>query len=140
MVIVKTLKNQMILMLMIYIRHYTDELDLILKKTCNLRVVYNYLFKLDGIVKKSKCTISKLKNKNIVYKVPCNDCSKCYVGQTSRLLETRKGEHLDNIKCNEQYHNVISKHILDFQSLCNSHLMNWEKIKNFTWKKIAKKD
>ena len=124
MVIVKTLKNQMILMLMIYIRHYTDELNLILKKTCNLRVVYNYPFKLDGIVKKAKDKIDKLDNKSVVHKVSCNDCDKCYVGQTSGRLEIRKGEHQDNSKYKDQYHNAISKHILDSELPLKRYSMN----------------
>ena len=80
---------------------------MILKKKCNFRVVYNYPFKLDGIVKKAKDKIHKLDNKIVVYKVSCNDCDKCYVCQTSRPLEIREY----NIKYKDQYHNVISKDI-----------------------------
>ena len=46
------------------------------------------------------------------------------VGQSSRLLETRQGDHQDNIKYKDQYHNVISKNILDSELPCNSHSMN----------------
>ena len=63
-----------------YIRHYTKELELILKKKCNLRVLYNYSFELDGMVKKAKYKIGKLDNKSVAYNtlyISCNDCDKC---------------------------------------------------------------
>ena len=39
----------------------------------------------------------------------------------SRRLEIRKGEHQDNIKYKDQYHNVVSKHILDLTLLQKRH-------------------
>ena len=70
----------------------------------------------------------------------CNDCNKWYVGQTSRRLEIRKGEHQGNIKYKDQYHNVVSKHILDSEVPQKRHSMNWDGIENFHKKKIGKND
>lgn len=62
---------------------------------------------------KTNCTnFSTLKDKtskhgkcNVVYKIPCvgnglpqNRCSLCYIGQTGNRLETRMGQHNDDIK------------------------------------------
>jgi len=35
---------------------------------------------------------------NIVYKIPCTNCSWCYIGESSRAFHTRKKEHLRNTK------------------------------------------
>ena len=35
---------------------------------------------------------------NAVYKIPCTNCSWCYIGETGRALNTRKKEHLRNTK------------------------------------------
>ena len=67
---------------------------------------------MNSIIKLQKDPLKKLDNLNAVYKINCSDCDKCYVGQTKRLLSTRKEEHQNNIKYNQKYHNVISKHIL----------------------------
>ena len=33
-----------------------------------------------------------------MYKIPCRNCSWCYIGETGRLFNTRKKEHLRNTK------------------------------------------
>ena len=35
---------------------------------------------------------------NVVYKIPCADCPWNYVGETGRCFETRKKEHMRNVK------------------------------------------
>ena len=35
---------------------------------------------------------------NVVYKIPCTNCSWCYIGETGRAFNTRKKEHLRNTK------------------------------------------
>ena len=34
---------------------------------------------------------------NVVYKIPCADCSWCYIGETGRAFNTRRKEHLRNV-------------------------------------------
>ena len=45
----------------------------------------------------------------------------------------------DNIKYKDQYHNVVSDHIFDFDLLQKRHSMNWEEIEILhegkNWKK-----
>ena len=35
---------------------------------------------------------------NVVYKIPCADCSWRYIGETGRCFLTRKKEHIRNVK------------------------------------------
>jgi len=35
---------------------------------------------------------------NVVYKIPCADCSWCYIGETGRAFSTRRKEHIRNVK------------------------------------------
>ena len=35
---------------------------------------------------------------NVGYKIPCADCSWCYIGETGRAFNTRRKEHIRNIK------------------------------------------
>ena len=35
---------------------------------------------------------------NVVYKIPCADCSWNYIGETGRCFLTRKKEHIRNVK------------------------------------------
>ena len=68
-------------------------------------------FKLNKIIKTGKDRLSKLNNKNVVYRIECGDCDKNYVGMTKRRLNTRLNEHINNKKLKPKYHNVITKHM-----------------------------
>ena len=35
---------------------------------------------------------------NVVYKIPCADCEGCYIDETVQCFETRKKEHVRNVK------------------------------------------
>ena len=50
---------------------------------------------------------------NVVYKIPCADCGWCYVGETGRCFETRKKEHVRNVKTYANGFNM-AKHAWSF--------------------------
>ena len=50
---------------------------------------------------------------NVVYKIPCADCDWCYIGETGRCFETRKKEHVRNVKTCANGSN-IAKHVWSF--------------------------
>ena len=60
------------------------------------------------------------KQTNVVYKISCKGCSWSYVGETGRCFETRKNEHIRNVKQNTANSN-IAKH-----SWANDHTINFE--------------
>ena len=76
-----------------HIKFYTKELRQILQEKYGFKVVYNYPFMLEKIVKKAKDQTENMQQKYVVYKIDCKNCSKTYVGQTKRLLETRVCVH-----------------------------------------------
>ena len=50
---------------------------------------------------------------NVVYKIPCAYCDWCYIGETGRCFETRKKEHVRNVKTCANGSN-IAKHAWSF--------------------------
>ena len=50
---------------------------------------------------------------NVVYKIPCADCGWCYIDETGRCFETRKKEHIRNVKICANGSN-IAKHAWSF--------------------------
>ena len=96
----------------------------------NLTTVFRNTSKLDKYIKLGKDPLEKLENLNVIYKIPCLDCSKMYVGQTGRMLFVRCDEHKKNINLNEKYHNVVTKHRINNKSDTESpHDFDWDNIK-----------
>ena len=84
------------------------------------------------MIKLDKDPLDIFEQSNVVYKITCKQCNKKYIGQTGRLLRTTRNEHRNNIKLNEKYHSVVSKHILEFDHDFNwDNLLNLHKEKNY---------
>jgi len=76
----------------------------------------------------------RITQKNIVYKISCEDCDATYVGQTKRKLNIRISEHQINRKTPNT--SAITEH-----RLRHNHDFNWSNVKildskKFFWKKI----
>ena len=50
----------------------------------------------------AKDKISDEKKTGVVYKIPCKNCPKVYIGQTGRQLGTRVKEHQTDVENNEK--------------------------------------
>ena len=48
------------------------------------------------------------KQKNVIYKIPCTDCTRSYIGETGRAYETRKNKHVKNVKNYTDGSNIAS--------------------------------
>ena len=59
------------------------------------RIIFT-LRKLKTILPSLKPPVQKLFKSGVVYKIECSRCNSCYVGQTSRHLQTRFKEHLSS--------------------------------------------
>ena len=57
----------------------------------------------------------------MVFKIPCADCDWCYIGKTGRCFETRKKEHIRNVKTCANGSNIVKlawsfDHRIDFDN------------------------
>ena len=83
-----------------------------------------------------KDKVEKQKKAGVVYKIPCRQCEKVYIGETGRQLRTRITEHRKEaekisdrnftrstcrVSTNEHHKSAITDHVCQ-----NNHLMNWE--------------
>ena len=57
---------------------------------------------------------------NVVYNIPCQVCPKSYIGQTSRTLKTRLGEHKAAVKKAQCETSAVAEHVWKKQ-----HQMDW---------------
>ena len=60
---------------------------------------------------------------DVVYKIPCKDCSWNYIEETGRCFQTRKKEHQRNLKnyskgSNVANHAWLNNHSIDFDNAC----------------------
>ena len=62
-------------------------------KEYDITTIFRNTLKLDKYIKLGKDPLEKLENSNAVYKIPCLDCSKTYVGLTARMLFVRSDKH-----------------------------------------------
>lgn len=90
-------------------------------------------------IKTTNCLFTRLKDKklkseesNLVYKIDCKNCEKCYIGQTKQFLEKRIKQHeydckITNFNKSEKtalaLHHFNNNHIFDFQ---NSKILDKE--------------
>jgi hypothetical protein len=86
------------------------EINVCFRKTFTINSVFLPLQKGSDALKKKK---------KLVYKIPCLNCDKCYIGETNREKETRMKEHKSDIRKQNETSNVakhanIEKHSFDF--------------------------
>ena len=63
------------------------------------------------------------KKKGVVYEVPYQDCDCVYIGETSKILEKRLGEHKNAVKKHDS-NNGIAAH-----AWTNQHQVDWKAAK-----------
>ncbi len=59
--------------------------------------------------------------RNVVYKIPCSECSSSYVGQTCRQFGTRMKEHKGTIRRQDE------NSLLALQCLTTGHAVDWDR-------------
>ena len=58
--------------------------------------------------------------KSGIYQIQCEDCDKCYIGQTRRNIGIRFKEHIRSIKNQETDKSPIAEHFLEFNHTINT--------------------
>ena len=102
-----------------YIRGRTEPLTRILQKH-NIKVANKPLRTLQKHFPSPKYRVTPEKETNVIYQIPCADCSWNYIGETGRSFETRKKEHIRNTErfeknSNEAKHAWELSHKIDFK-------------------------
>lgn len=74
------------------------------------------------IFTKLKDKIENFNRSNVIYKIHCNDCEKCYIGQTSTKLKQRISQHKSNIRtqketCALSIHSLEEQHQPNFSDV-----------------------
>ena len=82
-------------------------------KSLDISVVFRY----DSTLKKLLIRNSPQSDCNIVYRIPCKDCDKYYLGQTSKSLDTRINQHKYNVR-KASSNSALFLHY----SSCNHHI------------------
>ena len=115
-----------------YIQHITEPIQRVCRKL-GVKIVFRTPHTLRQQLVKLKTARPKLK-KNVIYKVPCLDCTSVYIGETGRCLQVRLTEHKAAVKRGDRK-NAIATHAWD-----HNHRVNWEgaqviQTEPFYWKR-----
>ena len=70
-----------------------------------------------------KVPIPTLNRTGIVYRIPCADCERSYVGQTGRILEQRIKEHRKAVSTFNTDTSALAEHVLT-----EDHRIDWEAV------------
>ena len=103
-----------------YIKGVTEPLTRVLKKH-DVTVVNKPFTTLQQQFPAPKFRPSMESQTNVVYKIPCTNCSWCYIGETGRAFNTRIKEHLRNTKTAAKgsriaNHAWSNNHAIDFEN------------------------
>ncbi|XP_076298582.1 uncharacterized protein LOC143217825 [Lasioglossum baleicum] len=79
-----------------YVENISEDIRRIFRKI-GMHTIYKIPQYIKTFFPPIKDKLPLCKNCNVVYLIPCKGCSQVYIGQTSRLLETRIKEHKRNI-------------------------------------------
>ena len=89
----------------------------------NLRVVFRLGRTLRSMLIRVKDTLPLGKHSNVVYQILCGGCSKVYIGETIRRLETRLKEHQEVPITGMTEKSAVAEHAWN-----NRHSINWEEM------------
>ena len=118
-----------------YVLSFTEKIQRIFAKH-RVATVVQPQTTLRQVLVHPKDKVDKRKKAGVVYKIPCNQCEKVYIGETGRQLGTRVTENRNEAEkitdgnftrstcspsTNEHHKSTITDHVCQ-----NNHIMNWE--------------
>lgn len=107
-----------------YIKGLGEKLSRYLRQY-NFKLAFKPIDKIkDTLFTKTKDKISKDKNVNVVYEIPCGACDKSYIGETSQFLCKRLNQHKYNVKTKNISGTGLSQHTIE-----EGHIFDFEKTK-----------
>ena len=92
-----------------YVQGLSKKLSGILKPF-NIKIAPRNTNGLSHFFKSTKDPISKRDPANVVYNIPCSDCTAAYIGTTKRPLKTRIHEHTKDVYNSPEKWTALNKH------------------------------
>ena len=102
-----------------YIKGATERITRLLKPF-SISVASKPSNNIRSILGTTKDKLSISDKNSIIYKIPCSDCSECYVGESGKEMKVRNHEHQLAVARNDP-RSLISQHVLR-----NGHDINWD--------------
>ena len=105
-----------------YISGFSEAVRRVLA-TVNVRVTFRPHNTLSQQLVRLKDPTPTMQTSNVIYSIPCQTCSKVYVGQTGCLLGARIQEHKSVVKHAKTEESAVAEHVwvdkhqMDFQSV-----------------------
>lgn len=96
----------------------TQNLNRIAKKF-DLQVISQNEYKVNKLLRPTKDPVQFNYKSNVVYSIPCKDCTGVYIGQTKRYIKTRIEEHekgvANSANIDEKKYTALIKHSVDLE-------------------------
>ena len=116
-----TIENEPIPLFLPYEKGISEEIAKMSKKY-NVRIVHTKNLSLVNKIRKKQQEPNILDTDGVIYRVPCSECDKVYIGETGRQLKIRLKEHKANAKSNNiKNMSGLSQHIKN-----EKHEINWD--------------
>ena len=80
----------------------------------HIRTCFSPFRILSNILVHPKDPVPLSQRKGVLYRIPCADCDMTYVGQTERILQFRKKEHLKALTSADPQTSVLAEHALAY--------------------------
>jgi len=103
-----------------FVKTLSTRLAPLLRSSDQDRIAYKPTKTIRNLFSKVKDKIPTMKQSNVVYKIPCAECSTCYIGQTSRTLKDRITSHKSDVR-RDTGTCALAKHIKEV-----GHQMNYD--------------
>lgn len=105
-----------------YIREITPKLTRLFKPLQNLKIAYRSVLRIGSLHSKVKDRVPVVQRSDVVYSIPCAQCDKIYIGQTTRPLSGRISSHRSDCRlhperCALAEHANNSLHNIDYNSV-----------------------
>ena len=121
-----------------YVQGISEKVERTLKKYNITTAMKPYLTLRNILVHpKDKCTVEE--QGEVVYKIPCKNCERSYIGETGRLFRTRLEEHKKDVESNTKTkytrsqrqisQDTIHKSALTDHATTENHEIDWDNIK-----------
>ena len=92
-------------------------------KPFNIKIASRNPNGLSHLFKSTKDPISKLDTANVVYNIPCSECTAAYIGTTKRPLKNKIHEHTKDVYNPPEKWTALTKH-----ALYQDHMFNFDEV------------